>query len=385
MSEVKVNKVSPRSGTTVTIGDSGDTINLVGTLQNNGSPLTGDISSVVAGTGLSGGATSGVATLNIEAAQPTITSLGTITSFTSTGIDDNATSTAITIDSSENVLIGTTDAGYPVFGDNLTLEGSTHSGITIRSGTTSQGNLYFSDATGTGTGTYAGAISYLHSSDTMVFRSNSTERMRINSDGRLLVGKTDTARTTVGSEIRGDGFIRGTKSGGHSFDAVRTSDQGDVIRIYSENNLVGVLGTEKWGIGVSAPVAPLTVGSNSSGGQGVTGKTALFSGTHTTVYNAGNNGTFGGITIVNSDSTSNRTAAGVNFVNGNSGVSSIVGTSDTASRGDLRFITRGADNSGNTSERMRIADNGSVLIGTSTSGSAVAGDLVVNGGVFLGG
>ena len=34
---------------------------------------------------------------------------------------------------------------------------------------------------------------------------------------------------------------------------------------------------------------------------------------------------------------------------------------------------------------MRIADNGSVLIGTSTSGSAVAGDLVVNGGVFLGG
>ena len=33
---------------------------------------------------------------------------GTITGFTSTGIDDNATSTAITIDSSENVGIGTT-------------------------------------------------------------------------------------------------------------------------------------------------------------------------------------------------------------------------------------------------------------------------------------
>ena len=105
MSEVKVNKVSPRSGTTVTIGDSGDTINIVGTLQNNGSALTGDISSVVAGTGLSGGATSGVATLNIEAAQPTITSLGTITTFRSTGIDDNATSTALTINSNETVEI----------------------------------------------------------------------------------------------------------------------------------------------------------------------------------------------------------------------------------------------------------------------------------------
>jgi len=40
------------------------------------------------------------------AAQTNITSVGTLTGFTSTGIDDNATSTAITIDSSENVGIG---------------------------------------------------------------------------------------------------------------------------------------------------------------------------------------------------------------------------------------------------------------------------------------
>ena len=66
MSEVKVNKLSPRSGTTVTIGDSGDTINIVGTLQNNGSAIPGDISSVVAGTGLSGGGTSGDVTLNVD-------------------------------------------------------------------------------------------------------------------------------------------------------------------------------------------------------------------------------------------------------------------------------------------------------------------------------
>jgi hypothetical protein len=37
--------------------------------------------------------------------------LGTITNFTSTGIDDNATATAITIDSSENVFIKTTGTG----------------------------------------------------------------------------------------------------------------------------------------------------------------------------------------------------------------------------------------------------------------------------------
>ena len=109
MSEVKVNKVSPRSGTTVTIGDSGDTINIVGTLQNNGSALTGDISSVVAGTGLSGGGTSGDVTLNIEAAQPTITSLGTITGFTSTGIDDNASTTSLTIASDGRTTLDATN------------------------------------------------------------------------------------------------------------------------------------------------------------------------------------------------------------------------------------------------------------------------------------
>jgi hypothetical protein len=64
MSEVKVNKISPRSGTTVTLGDSGDTI--------------------------------------------AITSGASLTGFTSTGIDDNATSTAITIDSNEKVLVGMT-------------------------------------------------------------------------------------------------------------------------------------------------------------------------------------------------------------------------------------------------------------------------------------
>ena len=120
------NNIINENANTVTVGKAGDTVNIVGTLQNNGAELTGDISSVVAGTGLSGGGTTGDVTLNIEAAQPTITSTGTLAGFTSTGIDDNATSTAITIDSSENVGIGTSSPQEKLDIDgNIAISGNT--------------------------------------------------------------------------------------------------------------------------------------------------------------------------------------------------------------------------------------------------------------------
>ena len=111
-----------------------------------------------------------------------------------TGVSDSSDATAITIDSSERVMIGTTDPGYPDYGDSLTLGdvdgGGGNSGMTIRSGTTSYGTFYFSDATGTAAGTYAGKMQYNHTNNSMVFATNSSDRLTIDSAGKVGIGTT---------------------------------------------------------------------------------------------------------------------------------------------------------------------------------------------------
>jgi hypothetical protein len=71
---------------------------------------------------------SGIAATLTTAAQPNITSVGTLTGFTSTGIDDNATSTAITITDS-GIAATLTTAAQPNITSVGTLTGFTSTGI----------------------------------------------------------------------------------------------------------------------------------------------------------------------------------------------------------------------------------------------------------------
>ena len=88
-------------------------------------------------------------------------------------------------DSSGRLLIGTTTEGHPA-GDNLTVADSSNAGITIRSGTTSNGALYFSDGT-SGANEYRGGVVYHHDGNYMRFYTNGTERIRIDSSGKFHV------------------------------------------------------------------------------------------------------------------------------------------------------------------------------------------------------
>lgn len=84
-----------------------------------------------------------------------------------------------------HINIGTTIDGFANTADNLTIADSGNCGITIRSGTSSAGSIYFSDGTA-GSAEYAGYIDYQHSGNHMRFGTNGgNERMRITNHGRL--------------------------------------------------------------------------------------------------------------------------------------------------------------------------------------------------------
>ena len=89
--------------------------------------------------------------------------------------------TKMLLDSSGRLLIGTTTEGY-ADADNLTIKDSGNCGITIRSGTSNYGSVFFSDAT-SGSGEYDGFVQYDHINQKLTFGAGASgaPKLSINS------------------------------------------------------------------------------------------------------------------------------------------------------------------------------------------------------------
>jgi hypothetical protein len=125
--------------------------------------------------------------------------------------------------STGNLGIANTSPGsYDADMRNLVVGTSGATGISIISGTSSNGTLAFGD--GTGAATYRGYVQYNHTSDYLVFGTAAAERARITSGGVFLVNTS--SQLSSGSygvhEIRGD-----AGSGGQSALVVYNTNASD--------------------------------------------------------------------------------------------------------------------------------------------------------------
>ena len=119
------------------------------------------------------------------AAQPNITSTGTLTSFRSTGIDDNANALAMTIDSDENIGIGTASPASPLGANYRSLD--INSGVwggTVNFSGNSGGYIGNRHSGNGGLGYYAASGQGHH----FATNGSTTAVTTINSDGRVGIG-----------------------------------------------------------------------------------------------------------------------------------------------------------------------------------------------------
>ena len=157
--------------------------------------------------------------------------------FTSQGIDDNATSTAMTLDATGNVGIGTSSPS-----DVLHVVTPTFGGMTLEcTGATADPTFKFLGDSGN----YWSLQQDASQGDSFQFRYNNSEKVRLDASGNLLVGKTTVGVANVGAELRdgaSDYAVTGVSSSSAAALFGRNTNDGDIVRFRKDNVAVGSIG-----------------------------------------------------------------------------------------------------------------------------------------------
>jgi len=315
--------------------------------------------------------------------------------FSSTGIDDNATSTAITIDSSERVgLQYATPSNFNASAQDLIIGGGSGSkGFTIYSGASNNGSIYFADGV-SGAEQYRGYIAYAHADNSLRIGTSSSEKMRIDSSGLVRVGNTSHTNSIIGANF--DLVIGNESSGASGLAILAPSNENSYLGFFDNNDsgsFRGALhynhtndylrfytsGSER--MRISGNTVGIGVSPSSTSAQGNTIKGLVLGGNNA-------NGVFTGLQILNrveNSTTSN--GISIDFDHKTSGATTIplarlIALPSNSTSGNLRFYT---SSSSSLSERMRIDSSGNVGIGTSSPQEKldIDGNIAISGNTLF--
>ena len=178
------------------------------------------------------------------------------------GISSSADAVAITIDSSENVGIGTDNPSSLL----TTVTSSNSNNIQLRRNSTTTdeyAQLGLSVSTGTGADNQAEIRAIRTNSPNsgdaeIVFLNRGsgtgpTEAMRIDSEHFVLIGKTSSANvyTTAGIDMRPSGTIFATRDQATSLVLSRTTNDGEILNFRKDGSTVGSIGTASTALYIS--------------------------------------------------------------------------------------------------------------------------------------
>jgi hypothetical protein len=169
-------------------------------------------------------------------------SAGAITATTITGSGDmNIDSGTLFVDAStNNVGIGTTS---PVQQSGIGLHINNSSGQSRLKLTSSVDGATATDGFDIIKEAGGGDVHlFNHENTNLKFGTNSIERMRIDSSGNLLVGKTTADDTNVGTRITQSGFMSLVRDGGRPLFIRRNTSDGDIIEFQKDGTTAGSIG-----------------------------------------------------------------------------------------------------------------------------------------------
>jgi len=164
--------------------------------------------------------------------------------------------------SNGNVGIGTSSPSRQLHLNNS----SDHGIMAITGGTSSLAGVVFGDTADDD----VSAIIHNNSGNYLYFNTSSTERMRVDSSGNLLVGTTESNPTSSAVNVAGQAFsttggVRSTVASNPAATFNRKTDDGDIALFRKDGSTVGSIGIESGGFYIDGESAHsgLSFGGNS--------------------------------------------------------------------------------------------------------------------------